>query len=1305
MVSMYIKGHNSLKCKTNFKNWFKLKYFRYQEFVKYHHWKILLVGIGFLGLCLLGYKSMKFDKDIMNLWIYNSSRLHNETSFIPTTTENIDSGSVETILQVSSDNNLLSTEYLLEHLQLMQSIIKLTIQYDGRAFTFSDFCQRVQLPKMHDLHDKSIRVSVENIMPCKIISPLNCFWEGSKLLDYDTKMKISNYDEQKSIKIDWKFFNISQEFFYSFQDRSDYKFFIELFQEAGIKSGFVSKPCIDVTDGSCPNRHNSQSDYESIIKQGCSQIGENMDKYSKSLFIGKNNRGLQTLLLLQSSSHVLETMKINNLDWPESKISHVMKMWLNKLRQTVINYNSNRPLLGSIPYRNNKFQSQRLRKSSFYVFTNNALNAALSHASNDETLLVKYLISSGLVMLFIVLLFMSSENLVRSHCWLAITSTLLLVIAIISGLGLMAAVGFTFTAITTQVVPFLVVGIGLDEVIILTKKYSNTIDSFRLKKNYPNPVAQTLYDCATILMVSFSVKLLVLCATAIIPIPLMRSFCIQVIFITALQTGVNVFLYPCLLYLDFARRQSNRIDILCCLLKRQSSHEDLESQSESQTTPRQYDFVRKETDFSNSRIVFSTEFTTSPNTLIPNNVHQYCEINPIDKQRSEPSTSKSFHRSHSVDSNNEMKLMRNPKHQCCWKFRYRLSKTFLHIIMLVPVQITVILITIMVIVMGLYSAINIDCGLILDSIFSRDSNEYNYVRFETETFRLQNFEIITKELDYIHQQESVLQLHHEINELAQVELLENGKFWLSSFIFWLKKIQNDFDNDIKNKRILSNGTWMKNASKNGLLAMTLLVQDGESINYGKLTTSRLIKDEKVDENKFYLLLNVWRSVSVDFDSQPCLLFPQIAPFSIDSFLPNEYPKEPSVIRMSGLNLFTNNPLKFVSCKYFLKGRTPQEELEFVKTIRSITSRFTNNQSVPTIPIGNIFSFSEQYLKLRYQLLIVSIILAVGMFVISLLAINHFLPSVLATLLLSSSLLSPMLFMNFYQLPLNATSGVMALWSGGLGFRFSLFLIVSFVEQSDIPATGKTPSISEIVQSQSSTNSSSEDVIRNRTGWMAHMKCVNKQKQIQIERAFNEVQCDKAVFSTFLGMAFILMTDIGFLWHNFMMLPLVGLIHSLLNYYYLAPIFCFYLIPKTPQKSRNYFDKKPKSSYRCKSQNANIYSSKPYRSHSSRDISKFDENNDSFTHGKLSIIPEESSSILSSVKSTNSHENHINDSSSDSSQSQENNTTHFMKQNIESSLVIQYSVDGQGKSKKETSFSPELAVKTSFKYRQPMGQDH
>lgn len=89
------------------------------------------------------------------------------------------------------------------------------------------------------------------------------------------------------------------------------------------------------------------------------------------------------------------------------------------------------------------------------------------------------------------------------------------------------------------------VGLGLDEVVILTKSYTRSIDSMKLsqveattgvlnnrrpQKSRPahHPVAQTLYDCASLMLCSFLVKVVVMSAVAFIPIPLMRSFSIQV---------------------------------------------------------------------------------------------------------------------------------------------------------------------------------------------------------------------------------------------------------------------------------------------------------------------------------------------------------------------------------------------------------------------------------------------------------------------------------------------------------------------------------------------------------------------------------------------------------------------------------------------------------------------------------------------------------------------------------------------------------------------------------------------------------
>ena len=92
----------------------------------------------------------------------------------------------------------------------------------------------------------------------------------------------------------------------------------------------------------------------------------------------------------------------------------------------------------------------------------------------------------------------------------------------------------------------------------------------------------------------------------------------------------------------------------------------------------------------------------------------------------------------------------------------------------------------------------------------------------------------------------------------------------------------------------------------------------------------MVRAQRVDEKKFYLFLNVWRSVSVEFDTLPCILFPKMMPFNMDNYLPNEHRTEPPVIRMTGSNFYPENPLEFVFCKYFYKGKSQKDDLAFVK---------------------------------------------------------------------------------------------------------------------------------------------------------------------------------------------------------------------------------------------------------------------------------------------------------------------------------------------------------------------------------------
>ena len=61
---------------------------------------------------------------------------------------------------------------------------------------------------------------------------------------------------------------------------------------------------------------------------------------------------------------------------------------------------------------------------------------------------------------------------VRSHAGLGIAGVILVAVSIAAGLGIAALVGITFNASTTQIVPFLSLGLGVDAVFLLVHTFT-----------------------------------------------------------------------------------------------------------------------------------------------------------------------------------------------------------------------------------------------------------------------------------------------------------------------------------------------------------------------------------------------------------------------------------------------------------------------------------------------------------------------------------------------------------------------------------------------------------------------------------------------------------------------------------------------------------------------------------------------------------------------------------------------------------------------------------------------------------------
>nr|CUU98950.1 hypothetical transcript [Hymenolepis microstoma] len=231
--------HVSLPCCSSLQLWWYYKFASLENFLHGHHW-IVFFFLLFLLLPCLGLKLARPETNFYRLWVGESSRLSSELDYLaeelrssymqqqvpsfvniqyhqypsptwgdpyyrspdyhpsvnPQSSTNSPlgglpgsefMGSIESILQVS-DSNLLTIDALRDHLELLLKVHSIEVKVGAAKWRLEDLCQRAELPSAAGLH--SFESLLARLIPCVVITPLDCFWEGSKALAPDAVVSI-----------------------------------------------------------------------------------------------------------------------------------------------------------------------------------------------------------------------------------------------------------------------------------------------------------------------------------------------------------------------------------------------------------------------------------------------------------------------------------------------------------------------------------------------------------------------------------------------------------------------------------------------------------------------------------------------------------------------------------------------------------------------------------------------------------------------------------------------------------------------------------------------------------------------------------------------------------------------------------------------------------------------------------------------------------------------------------------------------------------------------------------------------------
>lgn len=432
------------------------------------------------------------------------------------------------------------------------------------------------------------------------------------------------------------------------------------------------------------------------------------------------------------------------------------------------------------------------KTQEIYAFSSTIFDDIFSKYSNPDTIAMSVYLVATLV--YGIVVSMRWKDAIRGQAAVVIAGIVLIGVSTAAGLGLCALLGRAFNAGTTQVVPFLAVGLGVDYIFALTNAYGES------KSN--GPLKEILIKVGPTILLNGIVTIMSFFAAAMIPIPALKVFCIQMAIVMSFNLAASMLVFPAMISLDLRRRKSGRTDVFCCFLppwkRPQNSNNNYTHGSER-------GLIAKYVEKSASCFSLSTfAYKHYASFVMQGSIKFFAMLSFIAVMGFT-----TFNAPKLQDGLELYDLV--PRNTLEHKFLRVQSDMF-----------------------SFYSMFAVTQG---------------------------NFEYPTNQKLLYEYHDAFVRVPQVIkNDNGGLP-----DFWLSLFRDWLINLQNTFDREYKEGKITQE-TWSENASANAILGYKLLVQTGHvdnPIDKSLIKTNRLVDSEGIINPKaFYNYLTAWASNDV-----------------------------------------------------------------------------------------------------------------------------------------------------------------------------------------------------------------------------------------------------------------------------------------------------------------------------------------------------------------------------------------------------------------------------------------------------------
>ncbi|XP_075684935.1 protein patched homolog 1 isoform X3 [Rhinoderma darwinii] len=1001
--------------------------------------KFLVVGLLIFGAFAVGLRAANLETNVEELWVEVGGRVSRELNY---TRQKIGEEAMfnpQLMIQTPLENgaNILTTEALRQHLHSALEATKVQVYMYDRPWKLEELCF-----KSGELITEAGYMSqiIESLYPCLIITPLDCFWEGAKLhsgrayLPGKPTLQWTNFDPIGLLG------ELKREHF-------QVDIWEEMLKKAEVGHAYMDRPCLNPLDSDCPptapNKNSTKPlDVALVMNGGCYGLSRKYMHWQEELIIGgtvKNASGklvsaqaLQTMFQLMTPKQMYEHFKgyndVSKINWNEEKAAAILEAWQRDYVQVVhqnVAQNSSQKVL---------------------LFTTTTLDDILKSFSDVSVIRVA---SGYLLMLAYACLTMLRWDCAKSQGAVGLAGVLLVALSVAAGLGLCSLIGISFNAATTQVLPFLALGVGVDDVFLLAHAFSETGQNNRI------PFEDRTGEClkrtgASVALTSIS-NVTAFFMAALIPIPALRAFSLQAAVVVVFNFAMVLLIFPAILSMDLYRRRDRRLDIFCCFsspcvsrviqIEPQAYVDNNENTSYSPPPPYSSHSFAHETQITmQSTVQLRTEYD-------PRTQSYYTTAEPLSEISVQPSVSTSHDASSLTPENtNSTRDLLDSGFNCIepsctrWTLSSFAEKHYAPFLLKPKTKIAVILFFLALLGVSLYGTTRVRDGLDLTDIVPRETREYDFIAAQFKYFSFYNMYVVTQKADYPRAQRLLYDLHKSFSSVKYV-LLEGDqqlpKMWLHYFRDWLQGLQDTFDNEWEAGKITYNN--YRNGSEDAVLAYKLLIQTGNAdkpIDLSRLTKKRLVDaDGIIHPNAFYIYLTAWVSNDpVAYAASQANIRPH----------PPEWVHDKADYMPETRTIHAAEPIEYAQFPFYLNGlRETSDFVEAIEKVRAICNNYTS-LGVSNYPNGYPFLFWEQYIGLRHWLLLsISVVLACTFLVCALFLLNPWTAGIIVMVL---ALMTVELFgmMGLIGIKLSAVPVVILIASVGIGVEFTVHVALAFL---------------------------------------------------------------------------------------------------------------------------------------------------------------------------------------------------------------------------------------------------------------------